>query len=86
MNPHPTEELHEFHHFLGEKLNNGGARLSPEEALDEWRRLRPDTTVADDDLAAIQEALDDRACGDGGVPFEAFDRAFRERHQLPNRP
>lgn len=36
----------------------------------------------DEELAAIQEALDDMAQGDRGVPFEQFDRDFRLRHNL----
>ena len=37
-----------------------------------------------DDVAAIQEALDDLTSGDKGMPFEDFDREFRERHHLPS--
>ena len=40
--PTQTDDLRDFHHFLGEKLNADGAILSPEEALDEWRRLHPE--------------------------------------------
>ena len=86
MNPQSVEELYDFHRFVGEKLNNCGAGASPEEALDEWRRLHPEAESGEDDLSAIQEALDDRAKGDEGIAFEEFDRAFRERHRLPNRP
>ena len=37
------EELREFHRFLTDKLRVDGIDLSPEEALDEWRRLHPRT-------------------------------------------
>ena len=53
-----THELREFHRFVGEKLNNGGMDLSPEQALEEWRRLHPDESALAEDTAAIQEALD----------------------------
>ena len=33
-------ELQDFHRFLGDKLRDGHINWSPEEALDEWRRLR----------------------------------------------
>ena len=33
------EELHEFHRFVTNQLRADGVNLSPEEALDEWRRL-----------------------------------------------
>jgi hypothetical protein len=78
-----TEELRAFHHFLTEKLSVDGVDLSPEEALDEWRRLHPETGAFDEDVAAIREALDDMAKGDSGIPFSEFDRDFRKRHDLP---
>ena len=75
-------ELRDFHRFLSEKLSNGDIDWSPEEALDEWRQQHPDQT-SDEEFAAIQEALTDRAKGDRGIPFEEFDREFRQRHNLP---
>ena len=80
------EELREFHRFLTSKLSADGIDLSPEEALDEWRRLHPQTRALDEDVAAIQEALDDMAKGDRGIPFDQFDRDFRKRHNLPASP
>ncbi len=72
-------ELKEFHDFLGEKLKNGEHDASPEEALDEWRHAHPDDSGAQVELQAIQEALDDMAHGDRGIPFEDFDQEFRKR-------
>jgi hypothetical protein len=80
------EELRDFHRFLGEKLNDGKTDCSPEEALDEWRRLHPDALADVDEVAAIQEALTDMAKGDIGIPFEDFDQDFRQRHRLPGKP
>jgi hypothetical protein len=77
------EELREFHRFLTDKLCADGIDLSPEEALDEWRRLRPQTQAFDEEVGAIREALDDMAKGDRGIPFDEFDRDFRKRHNLP---
>ena len=78
-----AEELRDFHRFLGDKLSSDGIELSPEEVLDEWRRLHPRTQTFEEDVAAIQEALDDMAKGDRGIPFDQFDRDFRNRHNLP---
>jgi hypothetical protein len=83
----PTDalgELREFHRFLETKLVTDGADLSPEEALDEWRRLHPPEQAFDENVAAIREALEDVAAGDRGVPFDQFDRDFRKRHDLPS--
>ena len=79
----PIEELREFHRFLTNKLGAEGINLSPEEALDEWRRLHPQAQAFNEDLAAVREALDDVANGDRGIPFDEFDRDFRKRHNLP---
>jgi len=77
-----VEDLRDFHRFLTDKLTVDGIDLSPEEALDEWRRLHPETQSCDEDVAAIQEALDDMAKGDLGIPFDQYDRDFRNRHNL----
>jgi hypothetical protein len=78
-----VEELREFHRFLTEKVGANAADLSPEEALDEWRRLHPSPAALDEDAQAIREALDDVANGDRGMPFDQFDREFRQRRNLP---
>ena len=79
-------ELHAFHAFLEAKLNNASAYLTPEEVLDEWRQLHPEPEDEEDDVAAIQAALDDVANGDRGIPLEEFDREFRRRHNIPGPP
>ena len=82
----PTEmikELREFHRFLTDKLSADGIDVSPEEALDEWRRVHPQNQAFDEDVAAIQEALDDMAKGDRGILWDEFDPEFRKRHNLP---
>ena len=65
----PTPELRIFRDFLNEKLKNGGADLSPEEALDEFRRAH-DPLEYEDDVAAIQAAIDDLERGERGMPIE----------------
>lgn len=79
-------DLPDFFRFVGEKVNNGGASLSPEEVLDEWRSLHPDPAALEDEIAAIQEAIDDMENGDTGVLFADFDRDFRARRNLPSKP
>jgi hypothetical protein len=84
MNTQSRNDLHDFHRFVGEKVNNGGAPLSPEEVLDEWRMLHPAPEAVQEDIAAIQEAIDDMENGDQGISFEEFDRDFRARRNLPS--
>ena len=83
MSSQTTKELREFRRFLTEKVGSDEVNLSPEEALDEWRRLHPPADAPAEDAAAIQEALDDLAKGDRGLPFDQFDREFRQRQNLP---
>lgn len=86
MKSKPTSELHDFRDFLTEILGNGSRHLSPEEALKKWRHLHPDPEEfeeEEDDIAAIQAALDDLDRGEEPMPFEEFDREFRKRHNIP---
>jgi hypothetical protein len=76
------DRLREFHRFVGEKLQTGDEAPSPEELLDEWLLLHP----GPDDAEDVEEAIRDREAGDGGIPFDEFDRDFRERHKLPPTP
>jgi hypothetical protein len=62
-----SDELREFHRFLGEQVQGGQIDWSPEEAVDEWRRLHPASQEAAEEVAAIQEALTDVAHGDRGI-------------------
>lgn len=84
MKPLPTSELQHFRDFLDEKLTNGGAELFPEEALEEWRELHPDPLDCEDDVTAIQAALDDLVRGEKGIPLEEFDREIRKQFNLPD--
>jgi hypothetical protein len=79
------DELRAFHEFLSEQLSNQ-KDFSPEEALDAWRGLHPDASELEDEVAAIRQALDNMVNGDRGMPFDEFDRDFRNRQNLPNVP
>jgi hypothetical protein len=78
-----NDELRGFHRFLGEKLKNGGAHLSPEEALDEWRDQHPEGVEFEDDTEAIEEALEDMANGDTGRLYEEVMAEIMARLNLP---
>ena len=84
MNASQTTELHEFHRFLTTKLSNGGADLSPEEVLDEWRQDHPDPEIDEDEVAAIQEAIDDMEAGDHGRPFDEAMADLRAKYGMPS--
>jgi hypothetical protein len=73
------DDLNQFHQFLGEKLRAGQRSLLPEDVLDEWRGLHPFPKAIDEDIAAIDEAMEDIKNGDCGMSFEEFDRELRSR-------
>lgn len=82
MSQQTASDLQGFHQFLGEKLRNGGAQLSPEEALDEWRQGHPDPEALDEETAAIQEAIDDMENGDQGRDFDEVIAEIRKKYGL----
>lgn len=68
MSAAATSELLDFRRFIDDKLNHGGKHLSPEEVLDEWRETHPESDEFEEEVAAIQEAVDDMQHGDLGRP------------------
>jgi hypothetical protein len=78
------EQLADFHRFIGQKLQEGGHDLSPEAALNEWRREN-DLEWTEDDFAAVDEAIQAMENGDEGIPYDDFKREFNARHGLPPR-
>jgi hypothetical protein len=79
-----VNELREFHRFLGAKLENGGADLLPEEALEEWRQIHPEPWDEEDDVAAIQAAMDDLDNGVKTISLQEVDREIRKRFNFPD--
>ncbi len=75
-------ELANFHQFLSVKLNEFGASVSPEEALDLWRATHPSEVDFKQDVKAVQEALDEMQAGDGGTPLNEFDAGFRRTRPI----
>ena len=76
--------LQDFYEFVGAHLAEGRAHMTPEEVLISWHEyLDGPPNEPEDDLEAIQEALDDIENGDVGMPFEEWVREFRIRHNLP---
>jgi hypothetical protein len=71
-------ELHEFHDFVGDQLRNGGAELTPEEVLGEYRMFHPTPEQHAANVEAVKEALRDMENGDRGRPVEEVLREIRE--------
>ena len=75
------DELAAFHRFVGEQLDNGGSRPSPEECLEIWRALHPSSEELEESVAAVKRAFDQAKRGEG-KPLETFDRDFRTKHGI----
>jgi hypothetical protein len=84
MKAQEIDELAAFQAFLTEKLQKGGPRPSPEEAVDEWRELHPEPEIDEEEVAAIQEAIDDMNAGDRGRPVEEVIAEIRAELGLPS--
>jgi hypothetical protein len=76
-----SNELASFHAFVEQQILSGRNDMSLDEALEIWHDQHPDP-ASEDATQEIQEALDDMAAGDHGVPFEEFDREFRRRNNI----
>lgn len=69
--PVTREQLDNFHQFAARQLDNGGSELSLEQLLDLWRAENPTPDERSENVAAIQQALDDMDAGDVGEPADA---------------
>ncbi|MGQ0635408.1 MAG: hypothetical protein ACT4QC_12410 [Planctomycetaceae bacterium] len=75
-----TNELRKFHQFVGEKLAEG--RMSPEEALLEWRVEHPSPDDLAENVAALRLALDEADRGEALLLDEVIAK-LRQKYRLP---
>jgi hypothetical protein len=74
-----STELQEFAQFIQAKLTAGETKLSPEEVLDQWRDAHPSEEEFEENVQAIQEALDQMNAGEKGVTAAESVQRLRER-------
>lgn len=68
-------EAESFHYFLAKEIANGGRHKSPEDLLQDWRRVQQELRES---AESIREAIDDMHAGDRGQPVaEVFDEIRR---------
>lgn len=72
-------ELTDFHRFIGERLTKDAEAMSPEEALDHWRRENPSPDDHASNVAAVREAIADMQAGDTGRPAKEVLREICEQ-------
>ncbi|WP_238397658.1 hypothetical protein [Anatilimnocola aggregata] len=78
-----TNELRDFHSFVGAQLAANRDQLTPEEIVELWRDQHPTDGETAATVAAVQSALADMAAGDTGISLAEHDRQFRAKHGLP---
>lgn len=80
-----ANDLRAFKGFIEDKLANGGAELTLEEALVYWDIENQTDEEREATLRSIREGLADVEA-ERTRPFEQFDREFRSKHGLDSRP
>lgn len=87
MNVESASEVVQFHRFLGERIQRGGDMPTLDEVLDEWFELHPEYDHdPEDDIAALQEAIDEIENGAEGMDHEEFMRQFCAEHNIRRVP
>jgi len=76
-----SNELQQFHEFIGQQLASGAEPLTPEECLDAWRAEHPTPDELAASVAAIEEAWEQAKRGEG-IPLEDYIRQFRAENGL----
>ncbi len=80
-----SSDLFQFYDFLGVKLSQGDADLSPEEVLDEWRTRHPLPEHLAVSVGDLRQALAEADRGEGVPLAEVFDE-LRRNIPLPMLP
>jgi len=78
-----ANDLRAFKGFIEQKLSNGGAELTLEEALVDWDLENQTNEEREATVQGIRNGLADVEAG-RTRPFEEFDREFRLKHGLPS--
>ena len=83
MSAAANSELQSFSGYVSSLIVAGKSNLSPEVALLQWRleNLSPDER--DEEVRAIQEAIDDIAAGDRGTPADEFLAEINAEFGMP---
>jgi hypothetical protein len=72
-------ELQEFALFIQATLDAGETSLTPEEVLDSWRLEHPTEEQFEENVRAIQLALDEMNEGERGIEAAEYIKLLRER-------
>ncbi len=80
-----SNDLRAFKGFIDEKLSNGGADLTLDEALAHWEYENTPEEEREATIRAIQRGLDEMNAGQTVDAFEFVER-MRRKFQAPAKP
>jgi len=74
-----------FVQFAAAQLQ-AGTEITPEQAVEQWRAMHPSDDEMSDIEALVQEAIDDVAAGDKGIPFDDVLKEIEMRYGMKPTP
>lgn len=77
------EQIDSFHQFATEQIQNGGRGKSVDELYDQWRLENLSPEELQENVAAIQGAIDDMKNGDTGRDVDEVIAEVRSKYELP---
>lgn len=77
------EQIDNFYRFATEQLKNGGREKTVDELYDQWRFKNQSPEEFEENVAAIQGAIDDMNSGDTGRDADEVIADVRTRLNLP---
>lgn len=78
------EQIDSFYRFATEHLQTDGKDKTVDELYDQWRFENHSPEELEENVAAIQGAIDDMNAGDAGRDADEVIREVRERYNLPS--
>ena len=77
------EQIDSFHRFATEQLRNDGRNKTVDELYDRWRFENQSPEEFEENVTAIQGAIDDMNNGDTGRDADEVIADVRKRYNLP---
>ena len=77
------QQIDSFHQFATEQIQNGCREKSVDELYDQWRLESLSSEELEENVVAIQGAIDDMKNGDRGRDVDEVIAEVRSKYELP---
>lgn len=77
------EQIDSFHRFASEQIQSGGKDRTVDELYDQWRFENQSPEEFEENVAAVQGAIDDMMAGDEGRDAGSLIAEVRSEYNLP---